>query len=456
MPGQYSSNPDSASQQAGQSKDLLSSAWEQKRKYRRHPKPDEHAPEKPPSAYVIFSNKVREEVKGENLSFTEIARLAGERWQKLDPAQKDLFESHAAALKGTYNAQLVGYKNTGTYQQYMEYLADFKTKHSGAATSESKRPKLEPNSSSGLSAASQAGSSEGAPEVSGHVHGGSVGSLSTMSYSGPPNGPTSSTVHVVISLPSLPGRRSPLQAQSGQERHMPGCIPNQSLILVEGSNLKGFESSDALSRAAQLFLSTPPTGTPPPSATAAHFARHDRYSSGAQLQQFPAQRSQPSSYSYSPSVIPSTSAGGNTSLPAGAGVAAQDSWRDRPAEASRQLYAGAPPWAPQNPVSMPILQLAGPKFGDSSGVAVQRILPPLQQNSNIPLNAPGPFSAFGTPTASGSAHQFHSPSKTMASPHGQQHNLYTNTSESEAVYKLAGPADRPQHFDPARTSRSNP
>lgn len=74
---------------------------EQKRKYRRHPKPDENAPEKPPSAYVLFSNKIREEVKSENLSFTEIARLVGERWQKLDPAQKDRFESHASALKET-------------------------------------------------------------------------------------------------------------------------------------------------------------------------------------------------------------------------------------------------------------------------------------------------------------------------------------------------------------------
>lgn len=28
-----------------------------KRKYRRHPKADENAPERPPSAYVIFSNR---------------------------------------------------------------------------------------------------------------------------------------------------------------------------------------------------------------------------------------------------------------------------------------------------------------------------------------------------------------------------------------------------------------
>lgn len=30
-----------------------------KRKYRRHPKPDENAPERPPSAYVLFSNSKR-------------------------------------------------------------------------------------------------------------------------------------------------------------------------------------------------------------------------------------------------------------------------------------------------------------------------------------------------------------------------------------------------------------
>jgi hypothetical protein len=29
-----------------------------KRKYRRHPKPDENAPERPPSAYVLFSNSM--------------------------------------------------------------------------------------------------------------------------------------------------------------------------------------------------------------------------------------------------------------------------------------------------------------------------------------------------------------------------------------------------------------
>ncbi|KAG9875662.1 HMG-box, partial [Aureobasidium melanogenum] len=56
-----------------------------KRKYRRHPKADEHAPERPPSAYVIFSNQIRDQLKGKDLSFTEIAKLVGERWQELGP-----------------------------------------------------------------------------------------------------------------------------------------------------------------------------------------------------------------------------------------------------------------------------------------------------------------------------------------------------------------------------------
>ncbi|KFY67386.1 hypothetical protein V496_01577 [Pseudogymnoascus sp. VKM F-4515 (FW-2607)] len=50
-----------------------------KRKYTRHPRPDENAPARPRSAYVIFSNKMREDLMGKSLSFTEIAKLASLR-----------------------------------------------------------------------------------------------------------------------------------------------------------------------------------------------------------------------------------------------------------------------------------------------------------------------------------------------------------------------------------------
>ncbi|KAM0802838.1 high mobility group box domain-containing protein, partial [Usnea florida] len=101
----------------------------QKRKYRRHPKSDENAPERPPSAYVIFSNKIREELKPETLSFTAIAKRVGERWQEISAEEKEPYESGAAAAKEKYHAQMTEYKTTKAYRDYQQYLAEFEAKH---------------------------------------------------------------------------------------------------------------------------------------------------------------------------------------------------------------------------------------------------------------------------------------------------------------------------------------
>ncbi|KAF2222058.1 high mobility group box domain-containing protein [Elsinoe ampelina] len=116
----------------------------QKRKYRRHPKvsqhahfldaadiekPDENAPERPPSAYVIFSNRVRERLKDQDLSFTEIAKIVGEQWQDPDPEERAACERQAQAMKETYYAQLTEYKKTPDYHIYQTYLVEFKAKH---------------------------------------------------------------------------------------------------------------------------------------------------------------------------------------------------------------------------------------------------------------------------------------------------------------------------------------
>lgn len=111
-------------------KDGLGTVPGVKRKYRRHPKPDEHAPERPPSAYVIFSNKMREDLKGRNLSFTEIAKLVGENWQNLTSNEKDPYEQQAFIAKERYNNALAEYKKTDRYTEYSQYLADFKARHS--------------------------------------------------------------------------------------------------------------------------------------------------------------------------------------------------------------------------------------------------------------------------------------------------------------------------------------
>ncbi|KAJ9645147.1 hypothetical protein H2199_003151 [Coniosporium tulheliwenetii] len=96
--------------------------------------PDENAPERPASAYVIFSNDMREVLKGQELSFTEIAKTVGERWQVLSPNYRDKYERQAAAAKEKYYTELAEYKKTPEHAQYQEYLADFKAKHATPAT----------------------------------------------------------------------------------------------------------------------------------------------------------------------------------------------------------------------------------------------------------------------------------------------------------------------------------
>ncbi|KAF3040853.1 hypothetical protein E8E11_006992 [Didymella keratinophila] len=117
-----------------------------KRKYRRHPKPDENAPERPPSAYVIFSNQVRELLKGQDLSFTEIAKVVGERWQVLPAEEREACERQANGAKEKYYAGLAEYKKTPQYEAYQKYLEEFRAKHN-APMKEGKRSKLETETS---------------------------------------------------------------------------------------------------------------------------------------------------------------------------------------------------------------------------------------------------------------------------------------------------------------------
>ena len=73
--------------------------------------------------------EMREELKGRNLSFTEIAKLVGENWQNLSPAEKEPFESQAQAIKDKYLSDLSEYKKTPEYRKYQSYLHEFKLKH---------------------------------------------------------------------------------------------------------------------------------------------------------------------------------------------------------------------------------------------------------------------------------------------------------------------------------------
>ena len=127
-----------------------------KRKYRRHPKPDENAPERPPSAYVLISNKMREDLKGRTLTFTEIAKLVGENWQSLTRAEREPYETQAQEDKERYNRELADYKKTPDYERYCEYLNEFR-KRQAIQTQEkdaAKRLKVESSESNRASATS--------------------------------------------------------------------------------------------------------------------------------------------------------------------------------------------------------------------------------------------------------------------------------------------------------------
>ncbi|KAI0890567.1 uncharacterized protein GGS22DRAFT_15154 [Annulohypoxylon maeteangense] len=132
-----------------------------KRKYRRHPKPDDNAPERPPSAYVLFSNKMREDLKGQNLTFTEIAKLVGENWQNLSRDEKEPFERQAHEAKERYNRELGGYKKTTEYRKYCDYLHEFRKRQATQLQEKdvSKRLKTEADSTRGSSTGGSTGAS---------------------------------------------------------------------------------------------------------------------------------------------------------------------------------------------------------------------------------------------------------------------------------------------------------
>nr|OQO23506.1 hypothetical protein B0A51_12422 [Rachicladosporium sp. CCFEE 5018] len=125
-----------------------------KRRYKRHPKADEYAPDRPPSAYVLFSNQTRADLKGSDPSFTEIAQTVGERWRVLAQDEKATFECRSQAAKDTSYSQLLEYKKTSKFAEYQIYLADFKAKHEPPPHGKLKRRTFTPDNGTGAGASS--------------------------------------------------------------------------------------------------------------------------------------------------------------------------------------------------------------------------------------------------------------------------------------------------------------
>ena len=97
-----------------------------RRGYRHHPKPDPNAPERPYSAYVLFSNHTREQLEDRNLSFTDLSKVVGESWQQLSRDEKDGWRQKGAVPWERYKIELAEYQKTDAFREYQRYLADFR------------------------------------------------------------------------------------------------------------------------------------------------------------------------------------------------------------------------------------------------------------------------------------------------------------------------------------------
>ena len=145
---------------------------------------------------------MREDLKPQSLSFTEIAKRVGEQWQLLTPDVKGIFDSQAASAKERYRADLEEYKKTDNYREYNEYLLEFKQKNS-----DDKRPRLQKEPSA---TDSQSGPEQGennnvetrqAQVPSRHRRADSMGSTNT--YSTASDHPSPTAANLIKPLPSL-------------------------------------------------------------------------------------------------------------------------------------------------------------------------------------------------------------------------------------------------------------
>lgn len=97
------------------------------RPYRRHPRRDHHAPQKPKTAYVLFSKHVRQDSALSSLSFADIAKETGKRWRELSHEERvGIWEKPAAGRLQDYKQELERYKHTENYQSHQTYLEGFK------------------------------------------------------------------------------------------------------------------------------------------------------------------------------------------------------------------------------------------------------------------------------------------------------------------------------------------
>ena len=74
---------------------------------------------------VNFANHLRTDTAVSALSFVDVAKEVGKRWQDLSPQSKRRWESQAAQTGQEYEVQMDEYKKMDLYRKYQAYLENF-------------------------------------------------------------------------------------------------------------------------------------------------------------------------------------------------------------------------------------------------------------------------------------------------------------------------------------------
>ncbi|KAG1101594.1 hypothetical protein G6F42_017487 [Rhizopus arrhizus] len=81
----------------------------------------------------MFSNDVRAELKQQNKSFTDLAKIIGDRWKNISPEGKEQYETNALRAREDYLKKIEEYQKTESFRKYQQYISDFKAENEAAA-----------------------------------------------------------------------------------------------------------------------------------------------------------------------------------------------------------------------------------------------------------------------------------------------------------------------------------
>ncbi|TVY39082.1 hypothetical protein LSUB1_G004098 [Lachnellula subtilissima] len=182
-----------------------------KRKYRRHPKPDDNAPERPPSA--------DSEACGRKLAEYFTRRKKSHMSNKRPRRKKDT----------TTNWQNT--KKTSSYKDYSQYLVEFKARQSNQQQVTdleiAKRPKLEPHASNGSSGTASSGASQ---------HGGDIPIVrARVGSTASSNGPWLAEGYSPAGVSKLNVAAGPSNSQSSPNTSSPSFLPGYRESIYGGT-----------------------------------------------------------------------------------------------------------------------------------------------------------------------------------------------------------------------------